>query len=89
MNVNEVAEALGVRPAMIHKLVRENRISCIEVTPRNRRFVRADITEYLASRRRTLPKKVDSAPRPQVISTPKTHTAEETRAQIKEDLRSW
>ena len=64
-----VATILGVSPKTIHKLVREKKLACVQVTSRDRRFTHEQIQEYIQSQSTSV--RVDKKdPRP-VQSLPK------------------
>jgi len=44
-----VAGILGVSSKTIHKLVREKRLACVQVTARERRFTPEQVEEYIRS----------------------------------------
>jgi excisionase family DNA binding protein len=45
----EVAQILGISTKTVHKLVRENQLSCVQVTARERRFTHEQVQEYIRS----------------------------------------
>ena len=44
-----VATILGVSPKTIHKLVREKKLACVQVTSRDRRFTPEQVQDYIRS----------------------------------------
>jgi excisionase family DNA binding protein len=69
LSVAAVASILGVSPKMVHKLARERKLACVQVTARDRRFTPEQVQEYIRSHSK--PVRVDKKdPRP-VQSSPK------------------
>jgi excisionase family DNA binding protein len=56
----DVATRLKVSVKTIHKLVREGKLSCVQVTGRERRFTDEQVQEYIRSR--TIPSRVTKNP---------------------------
>jgi excisionase family DNA binding protein len=88
--VKDVAAALGISPKTVHKLVREKKLACVQVTARERRFTPEQVQEYI--RAQSTKVRVDKRdPRP-VSSAPKKGGAKSsgvTRAELRKELRSW
>jgi excisionase family DNA binding protein len=69
LDPREVAAVLKVPVKAVHKLVREGKLPCVQVTARQRRFTHEQIQEYIRSQ--STPVRVDKKdPRP-VQSPPK------------------
>jgi excisionase family DNA binding protein len=49
LTVAVVASILGVSPKTVHKLVREGKLACIQVTARERRFTNEQVQQYIRS----------------------------------------
>jgi len=49
LTVAAVASILGVSPKTVHKLVRDGKLPCVQVTTRERRFTREQVQEYIRS----------------------------------------
>ncbi len=49
LRVRDAAAILGISPKTVNKLVREKKLSCVQITPRERRFTREQIQEYIQS----------------------------------------
>ena len=62
LRANDVAEILRVSPKTVHQLVREGKLCCVETTPKLRRFLPDQVVDFIESRRRPMPKKVDKKP---------------------------
>ncbi|AFM26041.1 helix-turn-helix domain-containing protein [Desulfomonile tiedjei] len=86
-----VASILGISPKTVHKLVREKKLACVQVTSRDRRFTHEQIQEYIRSQ--STPVRVDKKdPRP-VQSRPKKGGDRKSvglsRTDLREEIRSW
>ena len=91
LSPSEVAGLLRVSAKTIHKLVREGRLACVQITDRERRFTDEQVQEYIRSQ--TIPVRVDKkAPRP-VSSLPRKggvkSSGDSIKAQLREEMRSW
>lgn len=90
LRVSEVAQILGISVKTVHKLVREGKLACVQVTSRDRRFTNDQIQDYIRSQSTEV--RVDKrSPRP-VSSAPKKGGAKSsgvTRAELRKELRSW
>jgi excisionase family DNA binding protein len=65
----EVAVLLGLSTKTIHKLVREKKLACVQVTARDRRFTPEQVQEYIRSQSTEV--RVDRRAAPAVTSRPK------------------
>jgi excisionase family DNA binding protein len=65
----EVARMLKISVKTVHKLVREKKLACVQVTSRERRFTDEQVQEYIQSRSTSVrvdkkePRPVSSRPR--------------------------
>ncbi len=64
--VSDVALFLDVSTKTIHKLVREGKLACVQVTARERRFTHEQVEDYVRSQ--TTSVRVDRTPRSPVKS---------------------
>jgi len=64
-SVGEVSELLQISKKEVHRLVREERLSCIEITNRRRRFTQEHIDLFLAeaTRKSRRPKRLEKSER--------------------------
>jgi excisionase family DNA binding protein len=46
---SEVAQILGISVKTVHKLVREGKLPCVQVTARERRFTAEQVQQYIES----------------------------------------
>ena len=65
---DEVARILQITAKSVHKLVREGKLSCVQVTARKRCFTDEQVQEYIRSR--TVPTRVDKSPHGRRIISP-------------------
>jgi len=90
----QVAEHLHMDVKSIHRLVREGKLGCVQMTARKRLFRSEDVEDFILSRTISPPKRVDKRPSPPVRSGPKSmkggakSTGESVRA-LREEMRSW
>jgi excisionase family DNA binding protein len=47
LDSKEVATILSIGPKTVHKLVREKKLACVQVTARDRRFTPEQVQEYI------------------------------------------
>ena len=91
LTAETVSSILGISPKTVHKLVREQKLACVQVTSRERRFTPEQVQEYIRSQ--STPIRVDKKDRRSVQSHPKKGGAKSSgntvRAQLKEEMRSW
>jgi excisionase family DNA binding protein len=63
LSPSEVADLLGVSTKTVHRLVRERKMACVQVTARDRRFTHEQVQQYIRSQSTEV--RVDKkAPRP-------------------------
>jgi excisionase family DNA binding protein len=90
-HASDVAQILGISVKTVHKLVREKKLACVQVTSRDRRFTDEQVREYIRSQSTEL--RVDKKdPRP-VQSRPKKGGDRKSvglsRTDLREEMRSW
>lgn len=59
LTVEQVSQSLGIRPKTVHELVRQGKLSCVQVTPRLRKFTQDQIDEFIRCRTITVPNPID------------------------------
>ncbi len=62
-----VATILGISTKTVHKLAREKKLACVQITPRERRFTPEQLQQFIESR--SLGVRVDKKA-PQPVSSP-------------------
>jgi excisionase family DNA binding protein len=75
----------------VHKLVREGKLACVQITGRERRFTDEQVLEFIRSQTRSV--RVDKKPRPPV-SSPARKGGEKksvglSRTDLRKEMRSW
>jgi excisionase family DNA binding protein len=87
---SEVAKILGISVKTVHKLVREGKLHCVQVTARERRFTPEQVQQYIESQSTRI--RVDKKdPRP-VSSRPKKGGAKSigvSGTDLRKEMRSW
>lgn len=58
LTVTEASEFLSIRPRTIHKLVRDGKLGCVQVTPKERRFTSEQLAAYVEGQT-IAPKEID------------------------------
>ena len=89
---DEVALILQITAKSVHKLVREGKLSCVQVTARKRCFTDEQVQEYIRSR--TIPTRVDKKPRGPVSSRPRRggeagKSVGVSGKGLREEMRRW
>ncbi len=90
MNAEQVADVLGIAIKTVHKLVRERKLACVQVTARERRFTPAQIEEYVELR--SIETNIDKKTSRPVSSPPKKGGAKSTGVSgtdLRKEMRSW
>ncbi|MGO9122065.1 MAG: helix-turn-helix domain-containing protein [Desulfomonilaceae bacterium] len=92
----QAAGFLGIRVKMLHQLVRDGKLACIQITPKDRKFSEAQIYEFIESRTIPVPKSIDRKSPSKVPFSRKggdswksTGVSLSERKKMKEELRSW
>lgn len=89
----DVAEILGISVKTVHKLVREGKLGCVQVTAKERRFTAQQVSAYIEGQSRRLPEvRVDRKPASRLLSEPKKGGQKSlgyARTALREEMRSW
>ena len=92
----QAAEYLGIRVKTVHQLVREGRLACIQITPKDRKFTEGQLEEFIANRTIPVPRSVDRKTPGKLTFPPNggekrksTGDILSERKKMKEELRSW
>ncbi len=86
----EVASMLKISLKTLHKLVREGKLSCVQVTARERRFTPEQIQHYIESRSTGI--RVDKKAAPAVSSRPKKGGMKSfghSGVDLREEMKQW
>lgn len=85
-----VASILGLARKTVHKLVRERKLACVQVTARERRFTHEQVQDYIHSQSTEV--RVDTRAAPAVSSRPKKGGAKSigvSGTDLRKEMRSW
>ena len=88
-----VAEILGISVKTVHKLVREGKLGCVQVTGKERRFAEEQVRAYIEAQSRGIHEvRVDRKPARRVSSEPKKGGEKSlgfSRRSLIEEMRQW
>jgi excisionase family DNA binding protein len=89
----EVAQLLGISVKTVHKLVRDGKLGCVQVTARDRRFTQEQVRCYIESCTTNAPAKIDRDRSVRVRSQPPKGGEKSSRvfdrANLLKEIRSW
>jgi excisionase family DNA binding protein len=90
LTAQDVARILGISRRTVHRLVRERKLSCIQVTSKERRFSESQVADYIQSQ--SAPRLVDmNAARR--LSSHRTKGGEKSigvsGTDLRKEMRSW
>ncbi len=90
----DVAEILGISVKTVHKLVREGKLGCVQVTSKDRRFTEEQVRAYIDAQSKGIHEvRVDRKHAPRVSSGPKKGGKKSSRvldrANLLKEIRSW
>jgi hypothetical protein len=88
----DVAQILRISVKAIHKLVREKKLYCVQVTSRERRFTPEQVQEYISAH--STEARVDKKPAPTVSSRPRkggdrAQSVGVNGKDLREEMRRW
>jgi excisionase family DNA binding protein len=91
------AKLLCVNLKTVHRLVRERRLPCVQISPKKRRFTLPQLRGFIEQRTIPTHPGIDKGSRREVSSAPKLHkggdrlktTGNLVRTQLREEMRSW
>ncbi|MBI5249610.1 MAG: helix-turn-helix domain-containing protein [Desulfomonile tiedjei] len=96
---SDVAQILGISVKTVHRLVREGKLACVQVTTRERRFTYQQVEDYIRSQSTAI--RVDKTDLRPVQSPPKKGGDRRGRGertgvskacqldQLREEMRQW
>jgi excisionase family DNA binding protein len=96
LSPKDVAEILGISVKTIHKLVRDGKLGCVQVTARERRFTEAQIEAYIEVQSKEV--RVDKETALRVTSQPKkggdrkefrVEKTKDSWASLREEMSRW
>jgi len=89
LRASDVAEILGISVKTVHKLVRDGKLGCVQVTAKERRFSEEQTRDYIESR--SIERPVDrKSPKP--VDFPRKGGKKSfgcSRTSLREEMRSW
>lgn len=93
LSPKDVAEILGISVKTVHKLVRDGKLGCVQVTSKERRFTEAQIEAYIEAQSKGLEKvRVDTLRERQVSSYPEKGGERSfgvSKADLRKEMRLW
>ena len=91
MIAEDVAEILRIAKKTVHKLVREGKLGCVQVTEKDRRFTHGQVEDYIEAR--STEARVDRGGGKAVRSAQPKGGRKSSRAfdraTLREEMRSW
>ena len=88
----QAAELLGIRVRTVHQLVRDGKLGCVQLSPKDRKFTEAQIQEFIDSRTIPIPKPVDRKSHGRLPSPRKggnNRNVGDSAKALREEMRSW
>jgi excisionase family DNA binding protein len=89
----DVAGILGISVKTVHKLAREGKLGCVQVTSKERRFTEEQVRAYIDAQSKTIQKvRVDTLRHRQVSSPPKKGGAKSfgvSKADLRKEMSQW
>lgn len=93
MTAIDVAEILGISAKTVHKLAREGKLGCVQITAKERRFTEEQIRAYIeAQSHEPKVERVDMPRVRQVLSSPKKGGERSfgvSKADLRKEMRLW
>lgn len=91
LSAKQIAVYFGISVKTVHKLVREGKLGCVQVTSTERRFTPAQVQEFIQNQSISL--RVDKKPAPTVSSRPRKGGEKSSRVfdrvDLLKEIRSW
>ena len=99
LSPRDVAEILGIGVKTVHKLVRERKLGCVQVTSKERRFTEEQVRAYIEAQSKGFQEVRVDTPRGRRVSSEvkkggngKEHRVEKTKdswASLREEMTRW
>ncbi len=89
MDAEDVAKILRIAKKTVHKLVREGKLGCVQVTEKDRRFTLEQVQDYIDCQSVTV--RFDRKA-PKTLSSPRKGGEKSvgfSRTDLREEMRSW
>jgi excisionase family DNA binding protein len=90
MNAEDVAKILKIAKKTVHKLVREGKLGCVQVTEKDRRFTREQVQAYIDSQ--SVDVRIDKkSAKPVKSQSPKggEKSIGVSKADLRKEMRRW
>ncbi len=90
LNAEDVAQILGIAKKTVHKLVREGKLGCVQVTEKDRRFTPPQVQAYIDAQ--TVSVRIDKKRAKPVRSTPPNGGKKSlgvSRTSLQEEMSQW
>jgi excisionase family DNA binding protein len=87
-----VAQILGISVKTIHKLVRDGKLGCVQVTTKDRRFTQEQVQRYIESCTKNTLAKIDREPYVRVRSQPPKEGEKSigvSKADLRKEMSQW
>jgi excisionase family DNA binding protein len=88
----DVAQLLGISVKTIHKLVRDGKLGCVQVTTKDRRFTQEQVQHYIESCTKNTLAKIDREPTVRVRSLPPKGGEKSfgvSKADLRKEMSQW
>ena len=88
----DVAQVLGISVKTVHKLVRDGKLGCVQVTTKDRRFTSEQVQHYIESCTTNAPAKIDREPSVRVRSQPPKGGEKSfgvSKADLRKEMSQW
>lgn len=93
MTSTDVGEILGISTKTVHKLVREGRLGCVQVTAKERRFTEGQIKAYIEAQSQGPRVEHVDMPRVRQVSSALKKGGERSfgvsKADLRKEMRQW
>jgi excisionase family DNA binding protein len=93
LSPQDVAEILGISVKTVHKLAREGKLGCVQVTSKERRFTEEQVRAYIESQSKKPEQlRIDTPRAPQVSCHPKKGGERSfgvSKADLRKEMRLW
>ncbi len=89
----DVADILGISVKTVHKLVRDQKLACVQVTTKERRFTEEQVRAYIEGQSREIHQVRVDTPRPRPVSSESKKGGQKalgfSRRSLIEEMRQW
>ncbi len=93
LKATDVADLLGISVKTVHKLVRDQRLACVQVTSKERRFTEEQVRAYIEGQSREIHQVRVDTPRPRPVSSESKKGGQKalgfSRRSLIEEMRQW